>query len=74
MSETSQQTVSAAEIEGLIGELEQYRERLANEVLQTAKKIKMPKKAAMDHVQANPEIAKIDAALKQLRSQQATMQ
>ncbi len=74
MSETSQQTVSAAEIEGLIGELEQYRERLANEVLQTAKKIKLTKKAAMDHVQANPEIAKIDAALAQLRSQQATMQ
>ena len=74
MSETSQQTVSAAEIEATIVELEQYRERIINDVAQMAQKIKLSKKVVTEHIQSNPEIAKIDAALERLRSQQATMQ
>ena len=70
MSETSQQTASTAEITAVIAELEEYRARIVNEVTETGKKIKMSKKAVTAHIEANPEIAKIDAALARLRSQQ----
>ncbi len=70
MSETSQQTASKAEINQIIAELEQYRERIVNEVLEMGKKIKLSKKAVNSHLEANPEIARIDAALAQLKSQQ----
>ncbi len=70
MSETSQQTASKAEINQIITELEQYRERIVNEVLEMGKKIKLSKKAVNSHLEGNPEIARIDAALAQLKSQQ----
>lgn len=74
MSETqANQPVSLEEIESIIVELEQYRERLVNDALQMAKKAKLSKKVAMEHLQGNPEIIKIDAALEKLRPQVEAM-
>lgn len=69
MSETSQETASTAEIDEVIAELEMYRERIINEVLEMGKKIKLSKKAVTAHLENNPEIAKIDAALTVLKNQ-----
>ena len=69
MSETSQETASTAEIDEVIAELELYRERIINEVLEMGKKIKLSKKAVTAHLENNPEIAKIDAALTVLKNQ-----
>jgi hypothetical protein len=69
MSENISTPPSAAEIAEVIAELEQYRERIVNELLQTAQKIKFSKKAAMEHIAQHPEIARIDTALEQLRAQ-----
>jgi len=74
MSETqANPPVSLEEIESIIVELEQYRERLVNDALQMAKKAKLSKKVAMAHLQGNPEIIKIDAALEKLRPQVEAM-
>ncbi|MGF1490443.1 MAG: hypothetical protein ACFBSE_25415 [Prochloraceae cyanobacterium] len=70
MSETSQQTASKAEIDLVIAELEEYRNRIVNEVLAMGKKIKLSQKAVNSHLEKNPEIAKIDAALAALKNQQ----
>lgn len=70
MSETSQETASTAEIDEVIAELELYRERIINEVLEMGKKIKLSKKAVTAHLENNPEIAKIDAALTVLKNQE----
>jgi hypothetical protein len=70
MSENLTTPVSAAEIEEVIVELEQYRERIVNEMLQMAQKAKFSKKAAIKHLSQHPEIARIDAAIERLRTQQ----
>ncbi len=70
MSETSQQTASTSEIDEVIAELEQYRNRIVNEVLEMGKKIKLSKKAVAAHIDGNPDIARIDEALAKLKSQQ----
>lgn len=67
MSESQEAQPSAAEIEEVITELEKYRERLVNDVMKMAQKVKLSKKAAMEHIKKHPEIAKIDAALENLR-------
>jgi hypothetical protein len=58
-------------LEEVIAEFEKYRERLVNEMTITAQKAKLPKKKAM--AQIEPELAKIDAALQHLRTQQAAL-
>ena len=63
--------VSIEEITELIAEFEKYRERLLNETLDAAKKAKMSKKETMAKLE--PELAKIDAALLQLRTQLAEL-
>ncbi len=63
---------SESEIEQVIAELEQYRERLVKDVLGLAQKVKLPQKTAMNHLANHPEIARIDESLKQLRTQQAS--
>ena len=73
MAESTATPASVAEIEQVIAELEQYRERVVSEVLQMAKKIKLSKKAATEHLGENPEIIQIDAALEKLRTQQAAL-
>ncbi|NEO74257.1 acetyltransferase [Moorena sp. SIO3H5] len=73
MSEIQEAQPSPAEIEEVITELEKYRERLVNDVMKMAQKVKLPKKAAMEHIKNHPEIVKIDAALENLRPQQSSL-
>ncbi|MDJ0555071.1 MAG: acetyltransferase [Microcoleaceae cyanobacterium MO_207.B10] len=75
MSETSAANTpapTAEEIEVVIKELEAYRERIVNENLEAAKKVKMSKPKVMANLDKNPELSRIDQALKELRSQQPT--
>ena len=62
---------TAQELAEVIEEFEQYRERLVNETMTTAQKAKLPQKAALAKIE--PELAKIDAALENLRAQQAAL-
>ncbi|MEM9907121.1 MAG: hypothetical protein AAF921_19065 [Cyanobacteria bacterium P01_D01_bin.44] len=66
---TSQPT--AKEVADLIAEFEKYRERLLKDTLDAAKRAKMPKKETMAKLE--PELAKVDTALQQLREQQAQL-
>ena len=70
MSETPT-PATAEEIETLIGEFEQYRERLVNDTIKTARKAKLPKSAVM--AQLEPELARIDGALEGLRQKQSEL-
>jgi DNA-binding transcriptional ArsR family regulator len=72
MSDSTTTAPTAAEIVEILGELEQYRERLINDMTDAAKKAKMTKAAMMQHIE--PELKEIDlriAGLRQLQSQQA---
>jgi hypothetical protein len=62
--------VNPQELAEVITELEEYRERLVNETMETAKKAKMMKASVM--AQLEPELAKIDGILLQLREKQAS--
>jgi len=65
MTDTAPATTQ--DIAEVIAELEQYRDRLIEESTETAKKAKLTKSMLM--AQLDPELAKIEAALAQLRSQ-----
>ena len=65
------ETVTAEEIDQVIQEFEQYRERLVNETMITAKKAKLAKSKVM--AQLEPELAKIDTVLANLRAQHAAL-
>ncbi len=75
MDETSELTtnddVTAEDIAEAIAELEQYRERLVKETTETAKRAKLMRVSVMEKLE--PELAKIDAALQELRNQQAAL-
>jgi capsule polysaccharide export protein KpsE/RkpR len=71
MDNNTQSTTTSQEIAEVIAELEEYRERLVNETMETAKKAKMMKATAMAQLEA--ELAKIDAALENLKEQQAIL-
>lgn len=66
-----QPTPTAEELAEVIAEYEEYRERLVNETMETAQRAKLMKKTVM--AQLEPELAKIDATLEALRSQQAAL-
>lgn len=68
MSDPSTPT-TPEEVEALIREFEQYRERLVNDTMATARKAKLPKSTVM--AQLEPELARIDGALANLRQQQS---
>jgi hypothetical protein len=55
----------------VIAEFEQYRERLLSETIAAAQKAKLPQKPALAKIE--PELAQIDAALQNLRAQQAVL-
>lgn len=63
--------VTAEDLAEIIVELEKYRDRLFNETMETAKKAKLSKKAT--EAKLEPQLADIDAKLKQLREQQANL-
>lgn len=69
MSEVVNQPVSKEEIDQMIVEFEQYRERLINDIVQMGKKIKLSKKAVDKNITEHSEIARVDAILEKLRSQ-----
>ncbi|MDE5118601.1 MAG: acetyltransferase [Trichodesmium sp. St19_bin1] len=66
--ENSVPNIQEQEIEEVIKGLEQYRERIINETLEKAKKVKIPKAQAMANLSQHPELSKIDQALNKLRS------
>jgi hypothetical protein len=63
--------VTAQDLADVITEFEEYRERLVNETLETAKRAKLQKSTVM--AQLEPELTKIDAVLQNLRLQQAAL-
>ncbi|MHC5934053.1 hypothetical protein [Nostoc sp.] len=75
MDETSELTttdnVTAQNVAEVIAELEQYRERLVQETTETAKRAKLIRVNLMAKLE--PELAKIDSALEELRNQQAAL-
>ncbi|MEH1885454.1 hypothetical protein [Nostoc sp.] len=75
MDETSEFTttdnITPQDVAEVIAELELYRERLVQETTETAKRAKLMRVNVM--AQLEPELAKIDSALQELRNQQATL-
>ncbi len=75
MDETSELTttnnVTAQDVAEVIAELEEYRERLVQETTETAKRAKLMRVNVMAKLE--PELAKIDSALEELRNQQASL-
>ena len=71
MTETSEHTPTEQELSEVIAEFEEYRERLISQTLATAQKAKVMKATALAHLE--PELAKIDAVLKELRDREATL-
>ena len=59
------------EVAEVIAEFEKYRERLVNETMAAAQKARLPQKAAMAKIE--PELAKIDAGLENLRAHLAAL-
>ncbi|MBN3908797.1 MAG: hypothetical protein HWQ35_20275 [Nostoc sp. NMS1] len=75
MDETSELTttdnITSQDVAEVIAELELYRERLVQETTETAKRAKLMRVNVM--AQLEPELAKIDSALQELRNQQAAL-
>ena len=69
MTEEANSTVTPEQLAEVIAEFEQYRDRLYNETIASAKKAKLPKKVAMAQLQ--PQLDQIDSKLEQLRNQYA---
>jgi uncharacterized coiled-coil protein SlyX len=59
------------ELNEMITELEQYRDRLINDTLSMAQRAKVMKSQAMARLE--PNLAQIDATLQALRQQQITL-
>lgn len=70
-AESAAPAATVQELTVTIAEFEQYRERLVSETMTTAQRAKMPKATVM--AQLEPELAKIDSALQQLRDQQTAL-
>ncbi|MEH1966506.1 MULTISPECIES: hypothetical protein [unclassified Nostoc] len=68
---TTTENVTAQDVAEVIAELEQYRERLIQETTETAKRAKLMRVNVMAKLE--PELAKIDSALQELRDQQAAL-
>ncbi len=66
----SAEAPSPEEIAQIITELEQYRDRLVEDFMTTAKKAKLPKSMTMAQLKDHPEIAKIEASLTRLRGEE----
>lgn len=60
---------SQTEIAAAIAELEQYRQRIVDDALQTGKLVRVPTKRTMAALESHPELLQIDRMLQQLREQ-----
>ncbi|MGD1851409.1 MAG: hypothetical protein ACFCBU_12690 [Cyanophyceae cyanobacterium] len=65
---------TSQEVDAVIAELETYRQRLVDETMDIARKIKLPKKAAQAQVDNHPEIAKVAQLIQGLRDRQGESQ
>ncbi len=66
----SSEAPSSQDIAEVITALEQYRDRLVEDFMTTAKKAKLPKSMTMAQLKDHPEIVKIEASLAKLRGQE----
>ncbi len=71
MTEAANSTVTPEQLAELITEFEQYRDRLYNETIASAKKAKLSKKIVMAQLQ--PQLDQIDGKLEQLRNQYSSV-
>jgi len=69
---TSIEQANLEELNAMIVELEQYRERLVNDTLEMAKRAKVMKAQAQANLE--PALERIDAMLEELRKRQATLE
>ncbi|HHP7232675.1 MAG TPA: hypothetical protein ACFCUY_17690 [Xenococcaceae cyanobacterium] len=67
MTENNNSEVTPEELAAVIQEFEQYRERLVNDTMETAKKAQLSKKLVMEQLQ--PQLNQIDDKLAALRAQ-----
>jgi hypothetical protein len=67
----SPEEYSPEELEQAITELERYRERIVNDLFQSARQVEVSHKAAMANIGKNPEILRIDAEIEKLQAQQS---
>ena len=72
-NQTTQQETPEA-IAEVITELEQYRSRIINDTMEMAKRAKVLRVKALEKVENHPEIAKIDAMLRDLHSRKAALE
>jgi hypothetical protein len=63
------ESASVAEVESVIVELEQYRDRIYADTLAVAQRAKLPKKLVLAQLENNPDIVQIDSAISQLRAE-----
>ncbi len=70
-SDSNNKPATASELAEVIGEFEQYRERLLSETMAAAKKAKLPQKTAL--AQLEPQLTQIDTTLEKLREQYAAL-
>jgi len=70
-TEHEAEPVTPQSIAEVIAELEEYRERLLNDMTKVAKKAKLPKSKLEE--QLKPELTKIDTALTELRNHHAAL-
>ncbi|NJN30839.1 MAG: hypothetical protein HC824_10770 [Synechococcales cyanobacterium RM1_1_8] len=63
---------TAESLAALIEECQQYRDRLVNDTVAAAKRAKLPKSAVMQ--QLEPELAKLDGALAELKQRKADLE
>ena len=64
---------SPEEIEQAITELERYRERIVNDLFQSARRVDVSHKATMANIGKNPEIMRIDAEIQALQAKQSQL-
>ena len=69
---TSIEQATLEELNAMIVELEQYRERLVSDTLEMAKRAKVMKAQAQTNLE--PALERIDAMLEELRKRQATIE
>ena len=73
MLDQQKRNCSPEEIEQAITELERYREKIVNDLFQSARRVDVSHKTAMASIGKNPEIIKIDAEIEKLQAQQSKL-
>ncbi len=69
---TTTEAVTAADLAEIITELQKYRDRLVHDTTEAIHKAKLPKAKAI--AQMEPELAKIDAMMQEIKDRHAAME